>query len=421
MGGVGSAPQAARSALRIGNRVRPAVTEPAIAGGSAVRSDYLIFGSPLIGEEEIAEIVATLRSGWIGTGPRTERFEADFKAYVGSRHAIAVSSCTAALHLSLVAAGIGPGDDVVVPAMTFVATANSVVHAGARPVLCDVDPITQNVTVELVERVLTPATRVIMPVHLGGRPVDMTGLRELARRRKLLLVSDAAHAIEACHRGQNVARLGDVTAYSFYPTKNVTTGEGGMIATDSDMLAERLRRHRLHGLSAESWKRFSSDGFKHYEAMVLGYKYNMTDMQAALGLPQLARIERTAARRREIWARYDDAFADAPLQRPAAVPAGDRHASHLYSVLLDLDALRADRDTIAHALHLEGIGTGVHYRGVHLQPFYREMFGFEPESFPNATWISDRTLSLPLSAKLNDDDVDDVIFGFRRVLRYYRR
>jgi dTDP-4-amino-4,6-dideoxygalactose transaminase len=394
---------------------------PAVAGGTPVRDAYLVFGSPRIEDSEIAEVVEVLRSGWIGTGPRTARFEHEFAAYAGGRHAVSVSSCTAALHLSLLAAGIGPGDEVIVPAMTFVASANAVVHAGGTPVLCDVDPRTQNVEAEDVERHLTSRTKAIIPVHLAGRAVNLSALQPLADRHGLTVINDAAHAIETEHQGRKVTAYGALTAYSFYPTKNITTGEGGMIVTDDDRLADRLRVLRLHGLSADAWRRFSDAGFKHYESIEPGFKYNMTDMQAALGLHQLARIEDLSAVRESVWSDYDAAFAQLPLDLPAAVASGDRHARHLYTVMLDLDRLTVGRDAVAHALHLERIGIGVHYRGVHLHPYYRDRFGYVPSDFPDASWISERTLSLPMSGGLTAGDVADVIAAVTRVLTHFSR
>ena len=394
---------------------------PAISGGTPIRREYLVFGRPFIGDEEVADVIEVLRSGWLGTGPRAARFEEAFARYVGARVAVAVSSCTAALHLSLLASGVGPGDEVVVPSMTFVASANSVIHVGATPVLCDVDLGTQNVRPEDVERVLTPRTRAVMPVHFAGRSVDMSSLRALTDARGLAIISDAAHAIETTHRGLSLPAYAPLTAYSFYPTKNLTTGEGGMVVTNDLALADRVRRLRLHGLSADAWKRFSDDGFKHYEAVEPGYKYNLTDLQAAIGLRQLERIEAAAERRRAVWARYLEAFGELPMDLPAAAEPGDRHALHLFTVLLRLDALRVDRDAVAQALHLEGIGTGVHYRAVHLHAYYRERFRWSVESLPNADAISARTLSLPCSAALSDADVTDVIEGVCRVMSYYRR
>lgn len=400
---------------------------PAVAGGEPVRRDYLVFGSPFIGEEEIADVVEVLRSRWIGTGPRTARFEQEFAAYTGARHAIAVSSCTAALHLSLAASGIGPGDEVIVPSMTFVASANSVVHVGATPVLCDVDVSTQTLRVEDVEAAFSDRTRAIMPVHFAGRPVDMTALtafladRRARTDRAVTVVSDAAHAIETEHAGRKMPAHAPLTAYSFYPTKNLTTGEGGIVATDDDAVADRLRVLRLHGLTADAWKRFSDDGFRHYDAVEAGFKYNLTDLQAAIGLPQLRRIESASARRRVVWDRYLEAFADLPMDLPPPVRAGDRHALHLFTVLLRLGELTADRDRFAGALHREGIGVGIHYRAVHLHPYYRDRFGLGRDAFPNALAISERTLSLPLSAALSDADVSDVIEAVRRVAIFFRR
>lgn len=394
---------------------------PAIAGGEPIRREYLVFGKPALQQTEIDELVATVKSGWLGTGPKTERFEEAFAEYVQMPHAIAVSSCTAALHLALIACGLQPGDEVVVPSLTFVASANSVIHAGGTPVLCDVDPATHLMRVEDVVRVLSPRTRAVMPVHFAGRAVDLTALNEVTTPRGIRLVNDAAHAIETRHRDRPVPHWGAASAYSFYPTKNLTTGEGGMVVTADASMAERVRRLRQHGLSADAWRRYSSSGFKHYEAVEPGYKYNMTDMQAALGLPQIERLAVSAVRRREIWNRYDEAFADLPLEPPPPVAAGDRHALHLYTPLLHLEALSVTRDEVAAALHQEGIGVGIHYRAVHLHEFYRRAFGYTPDALPNARRISERTISLPLSAGLSDRDVEDVVAAVRRVLLYWRR
>jgi dTDP-4-amino-4,6-dideoxygalactose transaminase len=394
---------------------------PAVAGGSPIRQDYLVFGRPRLEESAIDEVVATLRSGWIGTGPKTARFESELAAYLGVHHVIAVSSCTAALHLALLAAGIGPGDDVLVPAMTFVATANAVLHAGANPVLCDVDPTSQVVTPEHLAAAMTPRTRAIIPVHFAGRAAPMTDILDFARRHECVVINDAAHAVETRHAHRNIAGQGGMSAYSFYPTKQITTGEGGAVATNDERLADRVRLLHHHGLTADAWKRYSDAGFKHYEAVEVGYKCNMTDIQASLGLHQLARIEESSVGRRRIWARYNEAFASLPVTVPAGWPDGDRHAMHLYTLLLDLDRLKVDRDAIAHALHLEGIGTGVHYRGVHLQPLFRDRYGYRPDMFPHATRISDRTISIPLSPSLSDRDVDDVIEAVQQVFAHFAR
>lgn len=373
-----------------------------------MRDSFLVFGAPLIEEADIAEVVDSLRSGWLGTGPKVARFEELFRRYAGAEHAVAVSSCTAGLHLCLLAAGVGPGDEVITTAMTFVATANAIVHTGATPVLVDCDRRTGLIDPQRLASAVTSRTRAIVPVHLYGRPCDMTAIMELAARRGLTVIEDAAHAIEASHAGRRIGTIGHMTAFSFYATKNITTGEGGMVTTDSPALAETIRRQALHGLSHDAWRRHTHDGDRHYTAETVGFKYNMTDLQAALGIHQLARIERGLERRREIWRRYDEAFAELPLALPPPAEAGTVHARHLYTVCVD-PARGLTRDAFVDRLHGRNVGTGVHFVGVHLQPYYARRFGYRPEDFPGATWISERTVSLPLSAGLTDTDVEDVI------------
>ena len=381
-----------------------------------MREDYLVYGSPQLLEAEIEEVLATLRSAWIGTGPRVARFEEAFGRYVGSPHSVAVHSCTAALHLAMVALDLAEGDEVVVPAMTFASTANAVLHAGARPVLADVDRETMCLTPEETERRITERTRAVIPVHFAGRPCRIEEIVELAQTRDLAVIEDCAHAIETLVAGRHAGTFADFGAFSFYVTKNVVTGEGGMVTTDSEAHAARIKRLALHGLSADAWKRFSDEGFKHYEVVEPGFKYNMTDLQAALGLHQLARVEENLRRRRKIWAEYDRAFADLPVFLTPPEAPETRHARHLYTLLLDLDRLSASRDDVLLALHREKIGTGVHYRALHLHPYYRDAFGYSPGNFPNAEWISERTLSLPLSPKLADEDVESVIAAVKRTL-----
>jgi dTDP-4-amino-4,6-dideoxygalactose transaminase len=385
---------------------------------SPVREKYLVFGSPQLLEPEIDEVVATLRSCWIGTGPRVATFEKAFREYVGAGQAVAVSSCTAALHLAMVAIGLRPGDEVIVPSMTFAATANAVIHARGRPVLADVDRHSMCLDPEDVIRRLTPRTRALIPVHFAGRACDMGSLGEIARRHNLMVIEDCAHAIETTYRGRHAGTLGDLGAFSFYVTKNVVTGEGGMLTTANPEWAARIKTLALHGLSADAWKRFSDDGFKHYEVTEPGFKYNMTDMQAALGIHQLRRVEENLVRRQDIWARYDDAFADLPVFLPSSQEQGTRHARHLYTLVLDIDRLRVGRDEVQQSLHRQQIGTGIHYRALHLHQYYRETFGYRRGDLPNAEWISDRTLSLPLSPKLTDEDVEDVVFAVRRTLEH---
>lgn len=393
----------------------------AIDGGTAVRQTYLVFGSPDIREEEIREVEATLRSGWLGTGPRVARFEEAFRDYVGARHAMALNSCTASLHLSMIAVGVKPGDEVITCPMTFASSGNAILHLGATPVFADCDRDTLCIDPAAVERCVTPRTRAILPIHFAGRPADMTRLAEIARRHELKLVEDGAHAIGAIHQGRTVGTIGDCTAFSFYVTKNVVTGEGGMVTTEDAAIADWIKVAGLHGLSRDAWKRFSDEGYRHYEVVFPGFKYNMTDIQAALGIHQLARLEAGLVRREAVWQRYREAFADLPLRLPPEVPEGDRHARHLFVILLELEQLRLTRDEVMQALHAERIGTGVHYLPLHLHPCYRTRFGHQPGAFPNAEWIGERTLSLPFSTKLSDQDVDDVIEAVRKVLRAARR
>jgi dTDP-4-amino-4,6-dideoxygalactose transaminase len=381
-----------------------------------MRENFLIFGSPAIGEEEIAEVVASLRSGWIGTGPKVHRFEQMLSEYVGVEYCRCLSSCTAALILSMQVLGIGPGDEVLVPSMTFIASANAVEHAGATPVLVDSEPETGLIDLDAAQAAITPRTRAIMPVHFAGRPLDMDRLNAFRDRHGLLVIEDAAHALGARWRKKPIGAFGNVAAYSFYVTKNVTTIEGGAIATDDGAFAEEVERLALHGLSLGAWQRFSDAGFKHYEVVRPGFKYNMTDIQAALGIHQLPRLDGWIDQRAELWARYDELLAEMPVQTPAPAAPEARHARHLYQVLVDPDA-PLTRDELVDGLTQHKIGTGVHYRGVHLHPYYRETYGLAPEQFPVASDISERTLSLPLSPVISEGDQDDVVGAMRALLR----
>jgi dTDP-4-amino-4,6-dideoxygalactose transaminase len=389
----------------------------AIDGGRPIRDQFLVFGAPDIRREEIGAVVRTLKSGWIGTGPRVAEFEDEFRRYLGTAHAVSVSSCTAGLHLSLIALGVKPGDEVIVPSMTFVATANAVVHVGAKPVLVDCERETMNIDPAAVERAITPRTRVIVPVHFAGRPADLTALEAIARPRGIRLLEDAAHAVETIHRGRKAGTMGDCAAFSFYVTKNVITGEGGMVTTGDEEIASWIKVAGLHGMSKDAWKRYSDEGYRHYEVSFPGFKYNLTDLQAALGLPQLRRVEENWTRRAALWQRYRTSFADLPVFLPPPVAEGDRHAHHLFTLILDADRLRWTRDRVLEALQAENIGTGVHYRAVHLHPYYRDTFGYRPESFPHAEFLSQRTLSIPFSTRLSAADARDVIDGVHKVLR----
>jgi len=379
-----------------------------------MRKEFLVFGSPFIGEEEIAEVVATLRSGWIGTGPRVKQFEEKMKEYTGAQFAVAVSSCTAALHLSLLVCGVGPGDEVITTPMTFAATANAVIHAAAKPVFVDVDRETMLLDPERIEAAVTPRTKAIIPVHLAGRVCAMDEILAIAQRHHLHVIEDAAHCIEGRYHGHSVGTMSDTTCFSFYVTKNLTTAEGGMVLTDNAQWAERLRALGLHGMDVQAHQRFGESGYRHYQVTEPGYKYNMTDMQAALGLHQLQRLEQSWQRRNEIWNDYQKAFSDLPIHLPADDAVNTRHARHLYTVVVQQEECGKSRDQLLQHFTQHLIGVGVHYTPVHLHPYYRRTFGYREGAFPNAEWIGQGTISLPLSAKLSREDVEDVISVFRQ-------
>jgi dTDP-4-amino-4,6-dideoxygalactose transaminase len=375
---------------------------------STLRKEFLVFGRPVIEGAEIAEVVDSLKSGWIGTGPKVHRFERMLEDYVGVPHVRCLSSCTAALILGMKALGIGPGDEVIVPSMTFVASVNAVEHSGATPVLVDCEPGTGLIDLEAAEAAIGDRTRAIMPVHLAGRPVNLDRIAELRDRHGLVVIEDAAHALGAEWNKERIGSHGHLAAFSFYVTKNITTIEGGALATDDPVIAEKVERLALHGLSLGAWQRFSDAGFKHYEVVEPGFKYNMTDVQAALGLHQLPRLDRWIDERSRIWARYDERLAGLPLELPAPVHPSARHARHLYQVLIDPSA-GTSRDAVISHLQARRIGTGVHYRGVHLHPYYRQRYDIGPQSLPVTTDMSERTLSLPLSPELGESDLDDVV------------
>lgn len=381
------------------------------------RRKFLIFGNPLIEPAEITEVTDSLKSGWLGTGPKVKQFEEIFARYKGCAHAVAVNSCTAALHLSLAAIGLRRGDEVLVPTMTFAATANAVIHAGGKPVLVDCERDTQNISPADLARKITARTRAIIPVHFAGRPCNMDAIMSLARKHKLKVIEDCAHAIEAEYHGKKAGTFGDLGCFSFYVTKNIVTGEGGMVITNRTSYAERIKVLALHGMSKDAWRRFSDSGYKHYSVVEAGFKYNMMDLQAAIGIHQLPRVDRYWRRRREIWAQYNDAFADLPVFLPPDPEPDTRHAFHLYTLILDLKRCSMTRDEFLQKMTAAKIGVGVHYIALHLHPFYRRTFGYRRGDFPNAEWISERTVSLPLSAKLTDRDVDDVITAVRATLR----
>jgi dTDP-4-amino-4,6-dideoxygalactose transaminase len=376
---------------------------------SNANEEFLPFSRPSISQAAIDEVVTCLKSGWITTGPRVKQFEVDLRSYLGAPHVLALSSATAGLHLVLVALNLKPGDEVITTPMTFAATLNTIVLAGGIPVLVDVEPGTYNMDVTKLERAITRRTRAIMPVHFAGLPVDLDPLYDIAKKHNLRVIEDAAHAIGTEYKGRRIGSFGDTQVFSFHPNKNMTTGEGGCVATRDETLASDVALLRFHGMDREAWNRFGKKGTQHYEIIAPGYKYNMMDIQAALGLHQLKQLDGFIKRRSTIALRYQKTLADWPQWALTRAPAYPHlHAWHLYAPLINADAAHMDRDAFMQGMKERNIGTGLHYRAVHLYPYYREHFGFKRGDFPHAETISDRIVSLPLFPAMTDADQDRV-------------
>lgn len=375
----------------------------------------VMFSPPLIGEEEISEVVSTLRSNWLTTGPKTREFEIEFAEYLGAPAAMAVNSCTAALHTALVALGIGAGDEVITTPITFAATANVIEHVGATPILVDVMPDTLNIDPMRVKEAVTSRTKVILPVHYAGHPVELDTLQRIANENGLAIVEDAAHAIPAAYKNHKIGSTTNPTAFSFYATKNMTTGEGGMLTGTPEFL-EAARKIILHGLSREAWKRYEKGGSWRYDVVFPGFKYNMTDVQASLGCWQLRKLAGFQERRREIVSRYLAAFGDMPeLEVPTHLPEVD-HAWHLFVLRLNLAHMNIDRDAFIGELANRGVSASVHFTPIHLFTYYKEKYGFQENQFPHAVQQFNRMLSLPLSPALTDIDVQHVINSVQAVV-----
>jgi dTDP-4-amino-4,6-dideoxygalactose transaminase len=378
--------------------------------------EFLPFARPSISREAIDEVVACLESGWITTGPRVKKFEQALKEYLGAPHALALSSATAGLHLALLALDLKPGDEVITTPMTFAATLNTIVLAGGRPALVDAEPHTYNIDVSRLQAAITSRTRAILPVHFAGLPVDLDPLYALAEQHGLRVIEDAAHAIGTEYKGRRIGAFGDTQVFSFHPNKNITTGEGGCITTRDDKLAERLALLRFHGMDREAWNRFGKTGNQHYEIVLPGFKYNMMDLQAALGLHQLPALDGFIARRTALAQRYQKLLTGWPqFTLPGAPRYPHRHAWHLYTPLINPDAAGLNRDEFMQAMKDRNIGTGLHYRAVHLYPYYRDHFGFKRGDFPVAESIGDRIVSLPLFPTMTEAEQDRVIAAMRDV------
>ncbi len=373
---------------------------------------------PSLGDEEIREIVDVIRSGWITTGPRTKRFEEEFARYVGAAYAVAVNSCTAALHLALLGHGIGPGDEVITSSMTWSATVNMIELVGAKPVFADIDRATLQISPERIEAAVTPRTRAILPVHFAGQACDLDALASIASRHGLQVIEDAAHAAGTEFRGKRIGGDGALACFSFHPIKNITTGEGGMITTGNAELAEKLRLLRFHGVNRDAWSRYGSPETPRYETVTPGWKYALTDLQAALGIHQLAKLDDFIERRAHLAKLYHEQLSGIDAVKPLGPAQGTtRHAWHLFVVTVDPDRCGCDRDAFMPALARHGIGTGLHFTAVHLHSYYRERYGYRLGDFPNSEWASDRVVSLPLFPGMNDSDVTRVCDAIRAVVR----
>jgi dTDP-4-amino-4,6-dideoxygalactose transaminase len=387
-----------------------------------MRTNFLPFSTPALGDEEINEVVDSLRSGWITTGPKVKRFEDAFKSYVGAPFAVPLSSATAGLHLTLLALKIKEGDEIITTPMTFASTVSMIILVGATPVLADIEPGTLNIDVAKVAEKITPRTRAIIPVHFAGQSCDMDPLFDLARQHGLTIIEDAAHAAGTEYKGKKIGSLDSISIFSFHPNKNITTGEGGMVCTPDETLAEEVSLLKFHGMSREAWKRFAASGSPNYDIMLPGFKYNMMDIQAAIGIHQLPRLDGFIDRRTEIAEQYNAAFAHLPeLALPTYAPYLQRHAWHLYTPLIRVEQLTIDRDQFMAELKSRNIGSGLHYKAIHHHTWYRENLPVADTELPEASYASDRILSLPLFPNMTDADVADVLAAVTDVVTRFRR
>jgi dTDP-4-amino-4,6-dideoxygalactose transaminase len=373
-------------------------------------NDFIVFGRPLIEQEEIDEVVDSLKKAWIGTGPKVAQFENEFAAYKGAKNVAAVGSCTAGLFLAMKALNIGPGDEVITTSMTFVATVNSIVHTGATPVLADIDPLTWNIDPNQIESKITSKTKAIIPVHFAGRPCDMDAIMFLAQKHNLYVIEDCAHAIETEFRGKQAGTFGDFGVFSFYATKNITTGEGGMVISDDRQKVDRIKRLALHGLSRDAWKRFSDEGYQHYFAEEAGFKYNMMDIQAAIGIHQLRKIERLYEKRVEIWNTYLNELVNLPVHLPAPFEKDTKHALHLFQIVLTKEVSKS-RDHLLTYLTKHGIGIGVHYLPIATHPFYHKIF--QAKDYPHSYYFGMNTISLPNMPQLQTSHINRILQALR--------
>ena len=387
-----------------------------------MRSEFLPFSTPTIDDAEINEVVDSLRSGWITTGPKVKRFEESFRAYVGAPYAVPLSSATAGLHLTLLALKIKEGDEIITTPMTFASTVSMIVLCGGTPVLADIEPGTLNIDVAKIREKITPRTRAVIPVHFAGQSCDMDPIFALAREFNLVVIEDAAHAAGTEYKGKRIGSFDSISIFSFHPNKNITTGEGGMVCTRDEHLAEEVALLKFHGMNREAWKRFAASGTPNYDIMLPGFKYNMMDIQAAIGIHQLPKLDGFIDKRREIAEFYNREFAGvAEIAPPTYAPYEQRHAWHLYTPLIRIEELTIDRDAFMGELKKHNIGSGLHYKAIHHHAWYRENMPIPDADLPNASYASERILSLPLFPRMTEEDAQDVVEAVKQVIEEHRR
>jgi dTDP-4-amino-4,6-dideoxygalactose transaminase len=382
---------------------------------------FIHIGQPSFGKEEKKEVLAAMASGWVTLGPRTKQFEEDFAKFVGAKYAVAVSSCTAGIHLSLLAAGIGPGDEVITTPFTFVASANPIIHVGAKPVFVDIDPKTFNIDVNQIEKKITKKTKAIIPVHYAGLPVDLDIIQKLAKKYKLILIEDGAHAAGATYNKEKIGSIGDMTNFSFHPLKNMSTGDGGMVTTNDEKFAVALQKLRLHGMSRDAWKRHTATGSWRYDVEEPGYKYNMTDIQSALGLQQLKKLPQFIKVRKEYAKLYDNAFKQTPEITVPFITPGQKHIYSLYTIKIDTSKLKINRDEIVEELKKAHIGTNIQFIPLHYFSYYSKTFGYKKGDFPNAEKVFEEILSLPLYPKMKISEINYIAKTLNNLIKTNRK
>jgi len=379
-------------------------------------NEFILFGQPDIGKDEIDEVIDSLKNGWLGTGPKTKRFEEDFAKYKSSNFSLALNSCTAGLHLSCLTLDLKPGDEVITTAMTFCATVNAIIHAGGKPVLVDIDPSNWNIDCNKLEEKITSKTKAIIPVHFAGRACDMDKIIDISKKYNLKVIEDCAHAIETIYKGRKAGAIGDMGVFSFYATKNLAVGEGGMIISNNESLISKLKISALHGMSKDAWSRFSNDGYKHYKVEMAGFKYNMPDIQAAIGIHQLKKIDDFTMKRERIWKLYLKEFENLPVNLPCEIEKNTTHAYHLFNICLDKNKTNIKRDDFLNKMNNNRIGVGIHYESIPMHPYYQKAFNWEPSDYPNALKFGNETVSIPISPKLSDNELDKIISVTKNIL-----